>query len=135
MTVGTSTHVRVVTNDLGAGKSRLFGAYFANVSKKTNGTGRTALDRSRMVLLQQLVTAKLNCAAFGCSTFTQTLIGSADGAYAAGTVLQMLGFTNQLKAYNLSGESSPIPSPPGPAGSATPATSQSRADKAFWDSP
>jgi hypothetical protein len=88
-----------------------------------------------MQLLQQLVAAKLNCAAFGCNASIKVLINSADGAYANGPASSMNSFGSQLEAYNLSGDGFPIPPGLGPVGGATPALSQSLANIPFWDTP
>lgn len=135
MTVGTSTHARLVTNATGAAQSRLFGAYYSSIPKKTNNQNRSAVDKVRMQLLQHLVSAKLNCAAFGCAPATQTLVSSADAAYASGTASQMTTLAGQLDVYNNSGDAFPIPPSLGDPGAATPSVSQSRANKPFWDSP
>lgn len=135
MTVGTSTHTRVITNLTGNGKSILFGAYYSSIPKKTNNANRAALDKARMQLLQQLVTAKLNCAAFGCASAIQSVINSADLAYANGLASQILAVSGQLDTYNNSGDAIPVPSSLGSVGSATPATSQTRANKVFWNTP
>src|SRR3989344_1324166 len=103
----TLTHKGFITNTQLAGQSQLFGAYFSNIAQKSTGKGktaqRTALDKARMQLLQQLVTAKLNCAAFGCSASVQTMITTADTAYASGTAAQILASASALDAYNNSG--------------------------------
>lgn len=135
MRVGTSTHVRVVTNVQSTGASRLFGAFYSSISKKTNNTNRTSLDKARMQLLQQLVGAKLNCAAFGCTPATQTLLNQADVAYAGNSATAILALVPQLDVYNNSGDALPIPPGAGNPGSATPGTSQSWANKVFWNTP
>ena len=135
MTVGTGGHVRTITNSTGNGNSRLFGAYYSSISKKTNNQNRSALDKARMRLLRQLVTAKINCAAFTCAPAIQIMITSADQAYATGTSSQILNYAGQLDNYNNSGNGGTIPAALGPVGSSTPATSQARANKVFWNTP
>ncbi|MEK7584809.1 MAG: hypothetical protein AAB490_06210 [Patescibacteria group bacterium] len=135
MTVGAGSHTRTITNTSGNGQSRLFGAFFSSIPKKTNNQNRANIDKARMQLLQQLVAAKLNCAAFSCTPATQTVITNADGAYATGTAAQILAAASQLDAYNNSGDANAIPGSLGPIGSATPATSQAKANKVFWNSP
>ena len=135
MNVGTTTHVRIVTNDPGNRQSKLFGAYYSSIPKKTNGSNRRAVDKARIALLQHLVAAKLNCAAFSCGASIKILIANADSAYAAGNISLMGTFASQLNAYNNMGDSFPIPSELGSPGSATPGASSSRANKIFWDSP
>lgn len=116
--------------------NKIFGAYYSSIPYKTTaGAARSPVDKARMQLLQQLVTAKINCAAFGCSSSTTTLIGSADTAYAGANSALMLSLSSQLDAYNNLGDSQPIPASLGSVGSATPKTSQSIAIKQFWDTP
>lgn len=135
MVVGMGSHTRTITNLAGNNQSRLFGAFYSSIPKKTNGANRTAVAKARMQLLQQLVAAKLNCAAFDCAPAIQTLITSADTAYATGSASSMNTIVSQLDAYNNSGDAYEIPSELGPVGSATPGTSSTRANKAFWDIP
>jgi hypothetical protein len=108
---------------------KLFGAWYSSIPKKTTGTQRAALDKARMQMLQQLVTAKLNCKKFGCAASVQTMINTADTAYQSGTAAQILASASLLDAYNNSGDTIVIDN----AGKATPKTSESTANKAFWD--
>jgi hypothetical protein len=125
--VGANTHKGILTNT-----GQLFGAYFSNIAKQSNGkTQRDATDKARMVLLQQLVTAKLNCAAFGCTASVQAMITAADAAYSSGNTSAMTASTSALDAYNNSGDTITI----GNAGKATPADSKTIANLAFWDQP
>jgi len=115
---------------------KVFGAFYSSIPKKTDKSNRTALDKARMQLLQQLVAAKLNCAAFGCASSVSTLIIGADNAYALGTsTASVLAYAGALDAYNNSGDTIII-SPPLPVpGPATPKTSKANADLGFWDTP
>lgn len=129
MKIGTNT---TKINDL----YKLFGAFYSSIPNTTlmivkKAVKRSEIDKARMQLLQQLVAAKLNCAAFGCATSVQTMISTADTAYATGTVAQILASASALDAFNNSGDTIII----GNAGSATPKTSQSSANKSFWDTP
>ncbi len=135
MTVGDITHLKMIDNTQSPAVSKLFGAYYSDVSKKTNDEWRTSADYARMMLLQQLVTAKLNCAAFGCSVPINALIAAADTAYAGDDADLMLSLGAQLEAFNNSGEAQAIPPELGPVGSETPETSESIADKVFWNTP
>ena len=135
LTVGNVSHLRTITNLAGNGNSRLFGAFYSSIPKKTNNANRTALDKARMQLLQQLVSAKLNCAVFLCPPDIEASLTTADNAYATGTASQIITIANQLSTYNNSGEGLAIPPALGDPGGATPATSQARANKVFWDSP
>ncbi len=137
MQIGSGSHKGIISNLQTPGSSQLFGAYFSNIAKKTTGKGnaaqRTALDKARMQLLQQLVTAKLNCAAFGCSTGIQVVIAGSDSAYAGTSISAILVSANLLDAYNNSGDTIIIT--PYVPGNATPSQSQLLANLAFWDTP
>ncbi len=125
-------HKGTITDIQTAGQSQLFGAFFSNIAKQSNGkTQRSATDKARMALLQQLVAAKLNCAAFSCASSVQSTILSADAAYASDNKAAMTTSTTALDAYNNSGDTIII----GNAGKATPAASKLLADYAFWDQP
>jgi hypothetical protein len=123
MTIGTAVQKTINS------AAKLFGAYYSNIAKKTTNQQRSALDKARMQLLQQLVTAKLNCSNFGCASSVQSMIAAADVAYAGTNVSAIIAAAGQLDLYNNSGDTLII----GNAGKATPKTSQSIADKLFWD--
>ena len=135
MTVGNASHLRTITNQSSNAKSILFGSWYSSIPKKTNGSNRAALDKARMGLLQQLVSTKLNCAIFLCPPDIEAMMTTADNAYANGTVSQITALTGELSTYNNSGEGIPIPPSFGDPGGATPATSQAKANKVFWDAP
>jgi hypothetical protein len=130
----SGSHKGTITNVQSPSASQLFGAYYASLSKKTNGTNRSSTDKKRMQLLQQLITAKLNCSAVACSPETLNLISLADTAYKNGSG-NMLTLASQLDVYNNSGDLLPLPASLGSQGSATPGASQALANKAFWDLP
>jgi hypothetical protein len=126
MTVGLTTHKGPFST-----AGRLFGAFYSDISKQSNGkTQRTALDKAKMALLQQLVAAKLNCAAFGCTSAVTDMIGIADAAFAGSNIANVISSTSAIDTYNNSGDTQIINGTPG---SATPKNSQAQADKAFWD--
>jgi hypothetical protein len=110
---------------------KLFGAFFSNIAKTTTNQQRTALDKARMQLAQQLAAAKLNCKAFGCSQSVMDMIATADAHYQTGTAAQILADVSLIDAYNNSGDTIII----GNAGKATPKDSQNLADKVFWNTP
>src|SRR6185503_14563635 len=90
MPIGFVPHKGVITNTQGLSASQLFGAFYSSIPKMTGGSQRSSLDKARMQLLQQLVAAKLNCAAFGCSAGTMAMIAAADAAYAGSSVSAIL---------------------------------------------
>jgi len=132
---GSGTDGRI-TNKKSSGSSELFGAFFANIAKTTIGKGKTAqrdpVDKARMQLLQQLVAAKLNCAAFDCNQDVQDLIDAADAAYAGEDAGLILYYAGEMDAYNNSGDTIII----GYTFShATPKVSRDYADLDFWNQP
>jgi uncharacterized repeat protein (TIGR01451 family) len=128
--VGSGSHVRTIDT-----YGKLFGAWYSSIPYKTDGHKRTQVDSARMALLQQLVTAELNCAAFGCNATTQGLIASANLAYAGNSKGAMATSTAALDAYNNGGDSLALPTTYGDWNPATPDVSASIANKAFWNNP
>ncbi len=127
MQIGTSPN-KLITTD-----AQLFGGYYASIPKKSIGGKRLPIDQARIQLLHQLITAKLNCAAFGCASSVNSMIAAADAAYSTGTISSILASASALDGYNNSGDTI-IFSPPLPApGSATPKLSQSTATPSYWD--
>ena len=140
MTLGTGAHT--VTIDSYA---KLFGAWYSDVNFETTlmpggkkQVKRDPVEKARILLAHQLITAKLNCAAFGgCSTSINSMIASADAAYAGTDISNMNYWAGELDKFNNSGDTIII-SPPLPwQGKATPKTSQSVAQTGlvFWDLP
>ncbi len=127
MTIGSAPHKGTVESI-----GKVFGAYYSSIPKKTDNKKRLEIDQARMQLLQQLVTAKLNCAAFGCASNVQTMIAAADTAYASNSTSAILTSAGLLDAYNNSGDTIVVSPAPG---SATPNASIGLADKAFWNAP
>lgn len=130
LNVGTGGHIRTI-DDYG----KLFGGFYAPMAKKTTGQKRAAIDQARIQLLQQLLAAKLNCAAFGCSLVIQGQITNADSVYATGTKAQILAAASQMDAFNNSGDDNAIPTTLPVTGKATPKASQDTANTLFWDLP
>lgn len=127
MPIGIEPHKGSITST-----AQLFGAFYASISKTTTGAKRSALDQARMQLLQQLVAAKLNCAAFGCQTSIQVLISQADTAYAGTNKSAILAVAGLLDAFNNSGDTIILSGNPG---NATPMISKNLANLSFWNAP
>jgi hypothetical protein len=125
MKIGYSPHKGNITNILEPSQSQLFGAFYSSIPNKTDATSRSVIDQARMQLLQQLVTTKLNCAAFGCPANIKSLINTSDWDYAYGTASEMIADSTMLDQYNNSGEKA----------DATPGISREYADLSFWDAP
>ena len=133
MQIGSAPHRGLITNNQSVGQSQLFGVYYSSIPKKSDGkTKRSEIDQARMQLLHQLVAAKLNCAAFGCSASIQNIINNADNSYATGPKESILNYAGLLDIYNNSGDTIILLGTPGKA---TPKTSQSLANIGFWDAP
>ncbi|MGI0027164.1 MAG: hypothetical protein ACREAD_04915 [Nitrosopumilaceae archaeon] len=135
ITIGSGSHIKTIDTT-----NKLFGAYYSSIPSKSDSTKRSSTDQARMVLLQQLLTAKINCAVFGCDSITQATITTADGYYATGTAAQMNTVTNLLNTYNNLHDSLSIV--PLVEGSSTPSVSQGLASTGgpptgikFWDAP
>ena len=124
--IGTSPHKGTI-----ASTSDLLGVYYANPARGTDRTKRSSLERSRLSLLKQLVTAKLNCDAFGCDSDMETIITNADAAYYAGNSSQTISdLTKALQTYNTSGTDISIGIF---AENPTPMKSRSIANASYWN--
>lgn len=110
--------------------SELMGGFYASIPKLSSGGKRADIDQARMQLLQQLLAAMLNKAAFG--TDDGGLIAAGRLAFCGGTKAQILTLAGQLDAFNNSGDSSAIVGNPGKA---DPKGSKGTADIPTWDHP
>ena len=127
MTIGSPVRKTITT------PGQLFGAFYSSIPYKSdNVTKRSAVDKARMQLLQQLVAAKLNVAAFGGEPSVVTLIANADAAYSSGNAGQINSYTTLLDNYNKGGDSYQTSLN---QGAATPQNSQKIANLVFWDTP
>ena len=92
-----------------------------------------------MILLQQLLAAILNDAAFGADSEMKDLIKDASEGFCTANCAQLLEWASDLDDYNNSGDDAAIPSALGSPGNATPKKSQelakSATGKTFWDDP
>jgi hypothetical protein len=129
-TVGTSTHMRLIDS-----YGKLFGAFVSDISKMTTGVNRSAIDQSRMQLLQHLIAAKLNCTGFGCSTSIRQSIANADVVYGTNDDKAIKAAIGDLYKYNKSNDNIDPPPSLGDQGSSTPDVSQAIADMVYWDTP
>jgi hypothetical protein len=113
----------------------LFGALISDIAKMTTGVNRSAIDQSRMQLLQHLIAAKLNCTGFGCSTSIRQQIANADIVYGGNDDKAIKDALGDLAKYNRSNDNVNPPASLGDQGSSTPDQSLAIADMAFWDTP
>jgi hypothetical protein len=126
------THKGILTSP-----AQVFAGFYAPIAKTSTGSKRTPVEQARVTLLQQLLAAKLNCAAFGCSTATQTNIANADLAYKSGNKNDIMSYVTILDNFNNSGDANAIPAGLPATGKASPAASKVQAASAgnFWDTP
>jgi hypothetical protein len=111
---------------------KLFGVFWSNLAKMSDGGKRTSLDRARMQMLQQLVAAILNVTAFGDDGTGAALISAGKTAFIGTNEEVILNVVNQLDIFNQSGDSSSLP--PGVfAGPADPNKAKAIANIPFWD--
>jgi len=108
----------------------LMGAFWSNIPRKSDGTKRSELNRTRMQLLQQLIAAELNASAFG------TVPNGGSGKFAqwesrlCGTDTDAIKTAQQQAAsFNSQGDSSMFT----PGTSANSKYARSVADIPFWD--
>lgn len=109
------------------GNNELMGGFWSNIANTTTGK-RSALDKTRMQMLQQLLAAMLN--KWGLNTSDSGLIDQAQAAYCGtnqNAIQQKIG---QLGTFNESGDSVPLGfSVP----NATPKASKDQANIVFWN--
>jgi hypothetical protein len=129
----------------------VFGLYYSNNhwesdkwdTPKSDGTARSAYDQTMIVMIHQLLTAKLNCGQFSCTASAEALINTCDEAFATmdlatinsvDTGFPGVGCTEELDYYNNSGEIE-YPFPPGasPSASKTLANMYLENDDVHWD--
>jgi hypothetical protein len=124
-------------------ESDLFGAYFSSIPKNDDRSKRTKVNKARMQLVRQLVTAKLNCMAFGCHLEAILNITLADDAFSDGDITEIRKWADVLDEYNNSGDTDPA-GLPYDKGRATPRDSKNLAKMddndagpaggiAYWD--
>jgi hypothetical protein len=114
------------------GLGKLMGGFWSDIAKKSTGSKRLAIDKSRMTLLQQMLAAEMNASAFG-----STPIGGIakfaqwEAAFCGTDQTAIQQAQSQAAAFNEGGDN----------GSFTPGTSadaqyaKSIANKPFWDNP
>ncbi len=113
--------------------AKLMGAFWASISKKSDGSKRTQLDQARMQLLQQLIAAELNASAFNSvPPGGTTMFATWETALCSGTLSQVRTAAGQAAAFNEAGDSGLFT----PGMSADPKAAKTAAAGvgiAFWD--
>jgi hypothetical protein len=105
------------------------GGFWASIPQTTTKTKRSDLDAARMRLLQQLLAAMLNNAAFGSSPSGSISIADAEAAYCGTDINAIKAAQAAMAAFNESGDAGNFD----PGMSADPKTAKSIADEAFWN--
>ena len=111
----------------------LMGGFHSGISQTSTKTKRSALDQARMRLLQQLLAAMLNNAAFGSSpvdTPTDYSIAEAELALCDDDITAINDAHADMAAFNEGGDEGDFT----PGGSANAKLAKSTANIAFWDS-
>ncbi len=131
---GLSASDQTIGSHLISDQGKLMGAFWSNIAQTSTGKGkdakRTQLDQARMQLLQQLVAAILNNAAFGSSPSGPLMsIAQARTYFATGTLAQVQAAASDMAAFNESGDTGVFT--PGIAANGKQA--KDAANLTFWD--
>jgi hypothetical protein len=84
--------------------AELMGGFWAGISKTSTKAPRSSLNQARMQLIQQLLTAILNNAAFGSSPSTMSL-ANAKLAFCSTNITTVKNAASAMAAFNTSGDS------------------------------
>jgi Prealbumin-like fold domain len=121
---------REVVTGTTADSDGVMGAFWSKIAKKTTGVKRTAIDKARMTLLQQLIAAELNASAFGTvppggvGMFAQW-----EAALCGTNITAIRNAASQAASFNESGDGGSFT----PGTSADPKYARFIADKVFWN--
>jgi hypothetical protein len=106
---------------------KVMGAFWSDISKKTTGTKRSALDQARMQLLQQLIAAELNASAFG-SVPSSGSFAAWEAAYCGTNTNAIKNAQKQAASFNTAGDSGTFT----PGTSADSKGARAVANRVFW---
>jgi sarcosine oxidase gamma subunit len=115
----------VAIDDIG----KLLGGFWANIAQTTTKAKRSDLDQAKMRLLQQLLAAILNNAAFGSNPTGAISIADAKDAFCSGTLAEVNAAASAMAAFNEGGDSGDFT----PGGSANGKQAKDAANIAFWN--
>jgi hypothetical protein len=104
------------------------GGFWSDISKTSTGVKRTALDQSRMQLLQQLLAAELNASAFGSVPSSGTF-GAWESALCGTDTTKINTAKQQAASFNSNGDSGTFT----PGTSADSKNARAIANIPFWD--
>ena len=126
--VTDKTFCSPVTKDLSS-IDRVLGGFWAGISQTTTKQKRSSLDQARMQLVQQLLAAILNNAAFGSSPSGGISIADAKAAYCSTDVGAIQAAMSAMAAFNTSGDNGVFT----PGVSANGKDAKNNANLAYWD--
>jgi hypothetical protein len=106
----------------------LMGGFWSNIARTSDGEKRSQLEKAQMQLLQQLLAAELNVAAFG-SVPSEGSIAVWEAALCGSNIKAIRTAMSQAASFNESGDSEEFT----PGTSANPKYAREIADYAFWD--
>jgi hypothetical protein len=109
--------------------NKLLGGFWSNIAKTTTNAQRSDLDKARMRLLQQLLAAILNNAAFGSSPTGAISIAQAKTAYCGTNIDAINAAQAAMAAFNEGGDSGTFT----PGASANGKLAKTLANLVFWD--
>jgi hypothetical protein len=109
---------------------KLMGGFWSSISQTSTKDRRSALDQARMRLLQQLLAAELNNAAFGSSPSGAISIADAEAALCGTDITAINEAAAAMAAFNEGGDSGDFT----PGGSANAKLARTTALLSFWDS-
>ena len=107
---------------------KLMGGFWSDVSKKSTGVKRTALDQARMTLLQQMLAAELNASAFG-SALPSGSFAAMEAAYCGTNQTTIKNAQQQAASFNSSGDTAAFT----PGTSADSKNARAVANYVFWN--
>ena len=106
---------------------KLLGGFWSGISQTSTSKKRSSLDQARMQLLQQLLAAMLNVAAFQATP--PITIASAQAAYCGTDITAIKNAQAAMASFNTSGDNGTFT----PGGSANGKLAKSLANLAYWD--
>ena len=111
----------------------LMGGFWSGISRKTSPNGpdgaRVDIDRARMQLMQQLLAAILNNAAFGSSPTGGVSIAQAKAAFCSTDIGVVRNAAGKMAEFNEAGDGAPV----SPGAAAEPRLAKDTANELVWD--
>ena len=104
------------------------GGFWSSVSKTSGNKSRSKLDQARMQLLQQLLAAELNAAAFGSQPSSGSFTAW-ESAFCGNSESAIQTAMQQAASFNTAGDSGQFT----PGTSADSKSARAIADLIFWD--